>query len=317
MTPFLAFILVVVGFVSLAFGADRLVKGASSLASRFGVPPLIVGLTIVAYGTSAPELAATLAAALRGSSALALGNVVGSNIANIGLIVGVAAAVRAIKISPSIVRREYPLLLIATLAVVFMAYDGTLGRVEGVVLLISGFGFTAYQVFKGNKNREKNPENIDKCMSLSAAVLWTIGGAVFLIGGADAMVRGAVFIARWLGVSEWVIGITIVALGTSLPELATCVAAGLHGEDDLSLGNIVGSNIFNLVWVLGVASAVSPINIKASGLSGIRNGLLLMMIFTLLLFLMIRTGTKVFRWQGWLFFMLYLGAVIFMYGGVV
>lgn len=264
----------VVGVVGLHFGANWLVSGSSKLALTFGIKPLVIGLTVVAMGTSAPELTVSLAGAFQGSTDLAVGNVVGSNIANIGLILGISATIKPMKIEPDVFKRDLPFMLAATLLLVLMAYfggpreapDGSaafmLGRIEGTVL-ISGMAFFIWFMLRNARSAGGTPLPARKGVRGMLVVLTVIGLGVLLIGG-KLFVDGAVSAAQLLGVPELVIGLTVVAVGTSLPELATSIVAIIKGESAISVGNVVGSNIFNIFLVLGLVALIHPlpINVK-------------------------------------------------------
>jgi len=256
-----SFVILVAGLVLLVVGGDVLVRSAATLAVRLGVSPLVIGLTVVAFGTSAPELAATLASSLQGAPDIGIGNVLGSNIANVGLILGLAAMVAVIPGNLAFVRRDVPLGIGAMLLLVPLTLDGRLGRWDGLALLAV---LATYLVFLIRGDRGALSEDVpDK----ASDPMWRmLGGALLglglLVGGAELTVRGAVDIATQLGVPERVIGLTLVAFGTSLPELASAVAAALRRQGDMILGNIAGSNIFNVLAVLGVASASTVIPVR-------------------------------------------------------
>ncbi len=262
----MSLILLLAGFVLLVFGGDVLVRSASALAVRLGVSPLAIGLTVVAFGTSAPELAATLASSLQGAPDLGIGNVLGSNVANVGLILGASALLSPIASNAAFVRREVPMGLLAMALLVPLAIDGWLGRWDGLLLLLVLGGYLALLIRNDRNSITGDIPDGDR------SPLWRrVGGAVLGIGllvlGADLLVRGAVDIAAYLGVPERVIGLTMVAFGTSLPELASSVAAAARREGDMILGNIAGSNIFNILAVLGVSSGATmlPVRLGAIG----------------------------------------------------
>lgn len=255
----LDFLLLAVGGALLYFGAEWLVQGAAGLALRLGVSPLLIGLTIVSYATSAPELAVSVSAALSGDSPLVLGNVFGSNIANIGLILGLTALLSPPHSDGSMAKRELLVLLAATLAAPLLLIDGTLGRSDGIGLVV-GSGLFTWLTIRWSRSRKVDLDEVPTGETRGKAVLAGIGvlGLVVLIAGGEAFVRGAVGVAQALGVDERVIGLTIVAFGTSVPELAASIVAALRGHSDLAIGNVVGSNIFNLLLVLGMAAVVDP-----------------------------------------------------------
>jgi cation:H+ antiporter len=253
--------LLLLGGVLLYFGAEWLVRGAAGLALALGVRPLVIGLTVVSYGTSAPELAVSVLAAIGGNSEIALGNVIGSNIANVGLILGLTALIAPPRTDGSMARRELPILLAATAALPIVLYDGKIGRSEGALFLLAAVLFT-YVTFRWTGAKPAEPTDEPPAtealsrLALSGLVLL---GLVVLFAGGKTFVDGAVELAFRLGMSERVVGLTIVAVGTSLPELAASLVAALRGHSELAVGNVVGSNIFNIFLILGAASLVNPI----------------------------------------------------------
>lgn len=256
----LAFVLMALGLVALAGGADILVRGASRLAMALGISPLVVGLTIVAMGTSAPELAVSIAAAISGSSDIALGNIVGSNIANIGLIMGVAALMAPVAISAPM-RPYFPIMIAAVAAVPVLGWDGRLGRVDGALLVVAAVAYMWWMVKRPHPETETpEPDHGEGFFHtrLGHAVM-ILGGLVALVVGSKLLVDGATTIARGFGVSERVIGLTLVAVGTSLPEMATSIAAALRGNAAITVGNVLGSNIANVLAILGPTALVQPI----------------------------------------------------------
>ena len=280
---------VVVGLLLLIWGADRFVHGAAATARNLGVSPLMIGLTIVAFATSAPEILVSIVAALRGEPDLAVGNALGSNIANIGLVLGAVAMIKPIELKSATLRREMPALLAVTLLTVALFLDSYLSRVDGIVLLIGLAIVIIWLIRLGMRTSSSDPLQIDfeaeipMNVSLKAAIAWLVVGLVVLLIGADLLVDGAIELARAAGVSEIMIGITLVALGTSLPELAVSAVSAYRGEYGLAIGNIVGSNIFNLLAVVGVAAAIHPAALPPSVLS---LHLFVMVAFTLVLFAM-------------------------------
>jgi cation:H+ antiporter len=280
---------VFVGLLLLIWGADRFVHGAAATARNLGIPPLLIGLTIVALATSAPEILVSLVAALRGEPDLAIGNAIGSNIANVGLVLGVVAVLRPIELKSATLRREMPALLAVTLLTVSLFLDSFLGRVDGLVLLAGLVIVMIWLARLGMRSASSDPlqaefdAEIPKHMSMRTAIFWLLVGIATLLVGAELMVDGAIDIAKALGVSEVVIGITLVALATSLPELAVSAVAAFRGEYGLAIGNIVGSNIFNLLAVIGVAAVIQPAALPPSVLS---LHIFVMVAFTLVLFAM-------------------------------
>ena len=257
----------VAGFLLLVWGADRLVAGASAFARNMGVSPLVIGLTIIGFGTSAPELVVSAVATLKGNSGLAVGNAIGSNIANMGLVLGVTAMIYPLRMESTALKREYPMLLLIMLVCFLMALNGQYSRLEGVVLLTGLAGVVVWIIHIGLYRPLSDPlaeefdAEIPKDMPTKIALFWLVIGLVVLPVSSIFLVEGAITIARFLHVSDTVIGLTIVALGTSLPELATAITAALHKEDDLAIGNIIGSNIFNLLGVLGIAAVIHPVDL--------------------------------------------------------
>lgn len=257
---------IVAGFALLVWSADRFVDGAAATAKHLGMPSLLIGILIVGFGTSAPEMVVSAIAALEGNPALALGNALGSNIVNIALILGVTALVSPIIVQSQIVKKEIPLLLIIIFASGYLLIDNQLTFFEGLLLLICFFaliGWSIYSAIKGKGDtleEEIEDELKEHDMSLKMGILWLIIGLVLLIGSSRILVWGAVGVAHEFGVSDLIIGLTIVALGTSLPELAASVIATKKGEHDIAIGNVVGSNMFNILAVIGIATVISPMN---------------------------------------------------------
>ena len=280
---------VIVGLLFLIWGADRFVHGAAATARNLGIPPLLIGLTIVAMATSAPEILVSVVAALRGEPDLAIGNAIGSNIANVGLVLGVVALLRPVELKSATLRREMPALLAVSLLTVSLFLDSYLGRVDGLVLLAGLVIVMIWLIRLGLRSSAGDPlqaefdAEIPKHMSMRVAVFWLVVGIATLLLGAHWMVDGAIDIAKILGVSEVVIGITMVALATSIPELAVSVVSAFRGEYGLAIGNIVGSNIFNLLAVIGVAAVIQPAVLPPSVLS---LHIFVMVAFTLVLFAM-------------------------------
>ncbi len=280
---------VVVGLVILIWGADRFVHGASAGARNMGVPPLLIGLTIVAFATSAPEILVSAIASLKGQPGLALGNAIGSNIANIGLVLGCVALIRPIQLRSATLRREMPALLAVTLLTVSLFLDSYLSRVDGLVMLTGLVIVMIWLARLGMRSAPNDPikqdyeAEIPKNVAMPKAILWLIVGLVALLLGAHLLVKGSISIAEFFGVSDVVIGILLVAIGTSLPELAVSLVSALRGEYGLAIGNIVGSNIFNLLGVIGVAATIAPIGVEQSVLS---LHIFVMVAFTLVLFAM-------------------------------
>ncbi|MBR3658797.1 MAG: calcium/sodium antiporter [Bacteroidaceae bacterium] len=259
-----AVIKLLAGFVLLFFGGDWLVEGGVALARRFRISPLVIGMTIVAFGTSAPELLVSLISAIKGSAGIAIGNVVGSNIANIGLILGLTALICPIETDNSKVIRHGSIMIVASLLLIVFALNSGITRIEGLILFACLILFTTISVRKGRtQQQETDIDDLDgKPMTVLAATGLIVLSCGMLAFGADILVDGATTVASALGVSDKVIGLTIVALGTSLPELAASVAAAFKKQMDISIGNVIGSNIFNILCVLGVSASIKPISLE-------------------------------------------------------
>lgn len=254
---------IVSGLVLLVWSADRFVNGASAIAHNLGVSAIIIGMVIMGFGTSAPEIFVAGAASISGNTGVAVGNALGSNIANIALVLGISALISPIVVESQTLKREFPLLLIVTVGVLGLMLDWELGRVDGLILLLGAFSMVGWMLWLAKKERgfgdplEREFESeLPKDMSNKVAIFWTVTGLVVLVTSAEMLVWGGINVARAFGVSDLVIGLTIIAIGTSLPEVAVSVTGSLKGEDDIALGNIIGSNMFNLLAVLGVGSTI-------------------------------------------------------------
>jgi cation:H+ antiporter len=297
------------GLVTLTYGADVLVRGASRLAIQLGVTPLLVGLTIVAYGTSAPELVASVVAALAGHPDVAVGNVLGSNVANTGLILGGTALLAPILVARSVLRQELPLMIVATVLFGLFALRLEISRPAGF-LFVTLLVLVNYLSIRWARREARDAgEGIETKggASVRASLALTGIGLVLLLGGAHVLVGGAIALAREVGLSDFVIGVTLVAVGTSLPELATSIVAGLRKEVDLVVGNIVGSNLFNIFGALGFAAIVRPIPIDAKLL---RFEFPALAVITVAMVLFLATGRKVSRFEGFLLLAAYVAFVM-------
>ncbi len=255
------------GLILLVLSGDYLVKGGVGIATKFKISSLVIGMTVVAFGTSAPELLVSLQAAIHGSSAIAIGNVIGSNIANIALILGATAVVSPLFVSRNSVRRDWPFMMFASLLFTAAAYNGIISRIEGLIGFALLIGYTVWQIVSSRRNyivTKEVEEEATEDMPVWKAGLMIIAACVGLSYGAEFLISGASSIAQSLGVSERVIGVTIVAFGTSLPELAASIAAAVKKETDIAIGNIIGSNIFNILSVIGLSSIISPIPVDWS-----------------------------------------------------
>lgn len=300
-------LLMAVGLACLCLGGDFLVRGAASIALRLKMSPIVVGLTIVSIGTSSPEFITSLMGALKGKSALAIGNIVGSNLCNIGLILGFSALIKPIRVQLRLIRQEVPWLLVATIVFMLFCWGGYLGRWEGFCMLGGSIVYLVYIYWQTrNVDRDVTDEYVDEFkdpIESTLLCLLLMGvGITLLAFGADWLVNGAVQVAKKAGMSELVIGVTIVALGTSLPELMTSVIAALRGQSDICAGNIVGSNLFNILLIGGGVAAIQPLEVSPGLL---RVEFPAMIVLTLLLWLFFLTGRKVTRWEGLLLMVVY------------
>lgn len=304
---------ILAGLLLLTAGAEGLVRGAASSARRLGLSPLVIGLTVVAFGTSTPEFVVSLRAGLSGQSAIALGNVVGSNIGNIALILGGAALIAPLRVQAQVIRVDVPIVVGVSLLLVALLADGRLGRLDGALLTAGIIAYATATVWLAR--REKTPgveAEFDAGLPSQRSAWWDVlfiaGGLALLMGGAQLLVHGAVTIAEQLGVSQMVIGLTIVGVGTSLPELATSFVAAGRGEGDIAIGNVVGSNIFNILGILGPAALVQPIS--ATGLRTVDTAV--MVGLAVLLFPLMRSGYVISRWEGAVLLAVYGGYLTFL-----
>lgn len=305
------------GLILLTAGAEALVRGAASLARRVGLSPLVIGLTVVAIGTSMPELVVSLDAAVQGSGGVALGNVVGSNISNIALILGIAALVRPMRVQAQIVRVDGPILVAVSILLVILMLDGVLGRIDGGVLAAGIVAYLAYNVQAATNEPSSIQTAGEEALSPVHPLWMDIGllalGIGALVGGAHFLVEGAVHIAQSLGVRRIVIGLTIVAVGTSLPELATSVVAAWRDEGDIAIGNVIGSCIFNILGILGVTAVVHPLS--TASLGTVETFLLVGVAVAVLPFL--RSGFVLSRREGIFLLLGYLGYLVYLVIGEV
>ena len=317
----ITFFLFIIGFVLLVFGADLLVRGASRLAVTIGISPLVIGLTVVAYGTSAPELAVSVQSSYSGVADIAIGNVVGSNIANVLLILGLAAAIAPLVVAQQLVRLDVPLMIGLSILLLLLSLDGSIGRWDGLLLTIGAIAYTVFAIYQSRKENKAvqaeyaqefgQPPAKKGALPIFIQLGLIIMGLVLLVLGSRWLVDGAVSIAQYVGVSELVIGLTIVAVGTSLPELATSVVASLKGERDIAVGNIVGSNIFNILAVLGLSGLVTPeaIPVSATVLYFDMPVMIAVAIACLPIFF---TGHLIARWEGLLFLGYYVAYTFYL-----
>lgn len=263
----LAFVAIVCGLMLLVWSADRFVNGAASTAHYFGMPPLLIGMVVVGFGTSAPEMVVSALAASQGNPGIALGNAYGSNIANIALILGVTTLISPVTVHSQVLRKELPILTAVTVLAAWQVWDGSISRLDAITLLVVFAGLMSWAIWQGlQKQADALGENIAqqlevRTMTLRQALFWLVLGLVLLIISSRILVWGAVEIARGFGVSDLIIGLTIVAVGTSLPELASSIIAARKGEHDIAVGNVIGSNLFNTLAVVGIAGTIHPLEV--------------------------------------------------------
>jgi len=306
--------LFIIGLLLLYYGADWLVKGAASLARSFGLTPLVIGLTVVAFGTSAPELVVSVVSAAQNQSMIAVGNVIGSNICNIALVLGVTAMILPIACQKATIQRDMPIMLGISLYLLVISFNSHIGRLEGLSLFGGVIFYTLfnYRIARreaagywdqinsnGGALTDSVPDNLEYIDSRSKQALFIIVGIVGVVAGAKALIYAAVNLMQGFGVSDKVIGLTVVAFGTSVPELATSVVAALRKETDISLGNLIGSNVFNILCVLGVVSMIKPITIPGGFVeSGLLVDYLVMMVISAMPLLMMTKGYVISRMNG-------------------
>ncbi|MFP5322998.1 MAG: calcium/sodium antiporter [Acidimicrobiia bacterium] len=316
------FVALVIGLVCLVGGAELLVRGAASIATRLGIAPVIIGLTVVAFGTSAPELAVSVSAGFRGEGEVAFGNVAGSNIVNILLILGGSAIIGGLVVSQRIIRLDIPLLIGVSFVTLLLSLDNQIGRLDGVLLFAGIVAYTVWLIREARKERseevleeyddaveELEVEVIDKPLPVQAALVGV--GLAILVVGSQLLVGSATDIAEDLGVSDLVIGLTVVAVGTSLPELATSLLAAIRGQRDIAVGNVVGSNLFNLMCVLGLTGIVSPDAIPVAD-SSLRIDFPVMLAATIVLLPIVWKGFRIDRWEGIVLVGFYVLYVVFL-----
>ncbi|MCK5717399.1 MAG: calcium/sodium antiporter [Thiomargarita sp.] len=296
------------GFVLLTVGADKLVDGSAALAEHLGISRLVVGLTIVAFGTSAPELAVNLQAAFLDKPDLALGNVVGSNILNILLVLGVAAIIIPLSVHKRVIKLEIPIMIAVSFLLFFLAFDGMLTHVDGIILTCGIVFYTLFTI-KGSRE-EQNANKEGGNFHLYKQIGLILVGLVLLVLGSKWLVDGAIMIAHYYGISELIIGLTIVSIGTSLPELATVIIGSMKGEKDLVIGNVVGSNLFNILLVLGITSMISPLEVPAMAITF---DIPIMIAVAMLCLPILFTDYLIDRWEGGLFVAYYVAYTLFLF----
>ena len=300
------YLLLLIGFVLLIKGADFFVDGSSSLARIMKVPSVIIGLTIVAMGTSAPEASVSVNAALAGSNDIAISNVIGSNLFNGLVVVGVCAFMAGFKTNPEILKRDMPLNIIVTAILCIMLLDRHINHIEGIILLISMAVYIAVMVISALKNRETADEC--KILSLPKSLIFIIGGLIAVIFGGTLVVDNACLIAKDFGVSENFIGLTIIAIGTSLPELVTSITATRKGDSGLALGNAIGSNLFNILFILGMCATICPLNVLSESIIDC----IILLVSAVILYVFARTKKTMNRWEGIVCVFLYVGYTAYL-----
>jgi cation:H+ antiporter len=309
--------LLILGLVLLIVGAELLVRGASRLAAAFGISPLVIGLTVVAFGTSSPEMAVSVMSAYEGQADLAVGNVVGSNIFNVLFILGLSALITPLLVSRQLIRLDVPIMIGVSVLLLLLALDGNINRLDGVILFAGIISYTAFQIYQSRREKKANEAEGEVIEKPTTPLQWlinlgfVIGGLVLLVVGSNWLVDGAIFIAQSLGVNELVIGLTIVAAGTSLPEVATSVIASIRGQRDIAVGNVVGSNIFNILAVLGLSGLVSPSSIAVPA-SALQFDIPVMMVVALACLPIFFTGRVIARWEGFVFLAYYIIYTVYL-----
>jgi cation:H+ antiporter len=311
-------ILFIAGLAALYFGAEWLLKGSSRFAKSISIRPIIIGLTIIAFGGSAPEAAVSIVAAFKGNSNIALGNILGSVIANIGLVLGISAIISPLKIQLSTIRKELPIMLGAVIIFYLMALNLSIDFWEGIILFTGIVLFIAYSVHQGIKEKQKNrlvEKEYEEFLKGENGkrikfILLMAAGLILIIVGANLLVKSGVFIAQKLGISELIIGITLIAVGTSLPELAISTVAAYRKEPDISAGNVIGSNIFNIFFVIGAVAMIHPLSVEKSTLGFEFPA---MLIFSILLVWMMKTHLTLSRIEGFILLCLYVSFLILVF----
>ncbi|MGL6025552.1 MAG: calcium/sodium antiporter [Vibrio sp.] len=312
-----AVVLLFIGLAILVWGADKLVFGSAALARNIGISPLVIGMTILAMGSSAPEMMVSATAALEGKTDTAVGNVLGSNIANIALILGITAMVKPLSIGSAVIRRELPIMLGVTLIAGMILWDNYLGFYEGILLigLFSVFILIMLQISRkeqshGDTLLDEQASEIPAGVNNRHALLWVIVGLILLPLGASMLVDNAVVIAKYFGMSDLVIGLTIIAIGTSLPELAASLAGALKGEDDMAVGNIIGSNVFNILAVMGIPGLLNPSLLSSQAMG--RDFWVMLGVSLLLVALVLGKRRQISRWEGALLLSCFIGYISYL-----
>lgn len=314
----LAFIAVAFGLTLLVWSADRFIEGSAVTARHFGMPPLLIGMVIIGFGTSAPEMVVSALAAAQGNPGIALGNAYGSNITNIALILGITALISPIIVSSQVLRKELPILTAVTAIAAWQVWDGEITRIEGIILLVILAALMGWTIYQGMKKKsdslasEIEQELEIRTMPIRIAALWLVIGLLLLVVSSRILVWGAVEIALGFGISDLIIGLTVVAIGTSLPELASSVIAARKGEHDIALGNIIGSNLFNTLAVVGIAGVIQPMSVGAEVFS---RDMMVMAALTVSLFLFgygFRGPSRINRFEGAILLSCYIAYTLYL-----
>lgn len=318
-----AVVFLIIGLVFLVWSADKLVFGAAALARNVGISPLVIGMTILAMGSSAPEMMVSATAALEGKTDTAVGNVLGSNIANIALILGITAMIKPLSISSAVLRRELPLMIAVTLIAGLILWDSHLGFFEGVILfaLFAAFILAMLRISKAEKESgnadallDDQESEVPEGVSNAKAAMWVVIGLIVLPLAADRLVDSAVVIAQYFGMSDLVIGLTIIAIGTSLPELAASLAGVLKGEDDMAVGNIIGSNVFNILAVMGIPGVINPSLLSEHAMG--RDFWVMLGLSLLLVVMALGKSKSINRIEGGILFVLFLGYQVYLFANM-
>lgn len=313
-----AFLAIIFGLVILVWSADRFVEGSASIARHFGISPLLIGMVILGFGTSAPEMVVSALAASQGNPGLALGNAYGSNITNIALILGLTAVISPIAVHSKVLRKELPILTAITVLAGWQVWDGEITRTDAFVLLGVFSALMGWIIWQGMQKKidtlgsEMEQELLTKTMPIGRAVFWLVSGLILLIASSRILVWGSVEIAQYFGVSDLIIGLTIIAIGTSLPELASSIIATRKGEHDIALGNVLGSNLFNTLAVVGIAGAIHPMSVEPEVFS---RDILVMGVLTVSLFVIgygFRGPGRINRYEGGALLVCYVGYMTYL-----
>ena len=310
------YLLLLIGFVLLVKGADVFVEGSSSIAKLLKVPTIVIGLTIVAFGTSAPEAAVSITASIHGSNEIAIGNVIGSNMFNLLVVIGICAVIAPIQVDKGILKKEMPFSILLTLVLfllaggMFLSRDTgfVIGQLDGVILLILFIAYVVYMVISAMKNPRQSSEDEEKPLSPLRSIIYVVGGVIAVIAGGQLVVDNATLIAKAFGLSETFIGLTIVAMGTSLPELVTSIVAARKGENDLAIGNVVGSNIFNILLIIGAAATITPIPVLGQSMYD----MLILAVASVITLFFCRAKYTVNRLEGGAMLALYAGYMVYI-----